>query len=302
MVSKCRRSLSFPNHPNSLPKDSKRFSKTTSHFRSTSLPCTSHPLIYQLKDHLNHLKSWAASGSTPDTRTSAWLCDGLARLKTAHDYLDDILLLPQTQDSLRHQPDWIERLLDDFLRFVDAYGIFQTLVFTLKQEHSAAQVAVRRKDESKVETYAKAMRKMEKEMGDLVSTVRCTTRSPSNNFVCNVDAELVEVILDAKEATALVSTALFSGISSSLVSKKPSWIWLGFAKKGRVEDGIQEFKQVGTECCLWGLRKKRDEELRMVLLKRMNELEDCIVKIGMGSERVFRSLISTRVSLLNVLT
>ncbi|KAI8549036.1 hypothetical protein RHMOL_Rhmol07G0320200 [Rhododendron molle] len=295
MVSKFRRSLSFPNQPNhSLPK-------STSHFRSTSLPCTSHPLISQLKDHLNHLKSWAAAGSIPDTRTSAWLCDGLAQLKTVHDYLDDILHLPKTQDSLRRQPEWIERLLEDFLRFVDVYGIFQTLVFTLKQEHSATQVAIRRKDESKIEMYAKAMRKMEKEMTNLVSTVPCTAGSSSNSFTGNVDAELVEVILDVKEVTVLVSTALFSGVSLSFVSKKPSWIGLRLGRKGRVEKGIQEFKQVGAECCLWGLRKKGDEELRRVL-KRMNELEDCVVKIEIGSERVFRSLINTRVSLLNVLT
>ncbi|KAF7137376.1 hypothetical protein RHSIM_Rhsim07G0254500 [Rhododendron simsii] len=299
MVSRFRRSLSFPNH--SLPK-------TTSHVRSISLPCRSHshPLIYQLKDHLNHLKSWAPAGSKdskPETRTSDWLCDGLTRLKTVHDYLHDILHLPQTQDSLRRQPVWIESLLEDFLRFVDVYGIFQTLVFTLKQEHSAAQVAVRRKDESKIEMYAKVVRKTEKEMSNLVSTlVRCTAGSSSNNFTCNVDAELVEVILDVKEVTVLVSTALFSGVSLSFVWKKPSWIGLTLGRKRRVlEKGIQEFKQVGTECFLWGLRKKGDEELRRVL-KRMNELEDCVVKIEMGSERVFRSLINTRVSLLNVLT
>ncbi|KAF7137669.1 hypothetical protein RHSIM_Rhsim07G0254600 [Rhododendron simsii] len=299
MVSKFRRSLSFPNHSHS--KDSKHFSNTTSHLRSASLPSTSHPLISQLKDHLNRLKSWAAAGSMPDTRTSAWLCDGLTRLKTVHNYFDDILRLPQTKNSLRRHTDWTEKLLEDFLRFVDAYGIFQTLIFALKREHSAAQVSVRRKVESKIEMYAKAMRKMDKEMGDLVSAIRCM-RNSSNNFICNVDAELVEVILDVKEVTVLVSTALFCGISLSLVSKKPSWIGSRFAKKGRVEEGIQEFKKVGTEISLWGFRKKGDEEYLRMVLKRMHELEDCIVKIEMGSERVFRSLINTRVSLLNVLT
>ncbi|KAH7846920.1 hypothetical protein Vadar_019753 [Vaccinium darrowii] len=299
MVSSFRRSLSF-----SHPKDTtKRTTSQVSHVRSTSLPCRSHPLLSQLKDHLNHLKSsWAAAGSNPVSRTSAWLCDGLAQLKTVHDYLDDILHLPQTQESLRRQPDWVDQLLEDFLRFVDAYGIFQTLVFGLKQQHSAAQVAVRRrKDESKIEVYAKAVRKMEKEMGVLVSTIRCITRiNSSNTLIFNVDAELVEAILDVKEVTVLVSTVLFSGISLSFMSKKRSWMRL--RRKGKVEEGVQEFKQVGTEyCCLWGLRKKEDEEMRMVL-KRMNELEDCIVKIEMGSERVFRSLLNSRVALLNVLT
>ena len=51
----------------------------------------------------------------------------------------------------------------------------------------------------------------------------------------------------------------------------------------------------------WGLRKKADEEVRMVL-KRMQDLERCIADVESGSEKAFRSLINTRVSLLNTLT
>jgi len=52
---------------------------------------------------------------------------------------------------------------------------------------------------------------------------------------------------------------------------------------------------------LWGLRKKGYEEVRMVL-KRMQDLEECIGDIETSGQRVFRSLINTRVSLLNSLT
>jgi hypothetical protein len=71
-------------------------------------------------------------------------------------------------------------------------------------------------------------------------------------------------------------------------------------KKVKIDEGIQEFQQIGVES-LWGLGKKEDEEVRMVL-KRMQELEGCIGDIETSGERVIRSLINTRVSLLNSLT
>ncbi|KAI8549037.1 hypothetical protein RHMOL_Rhmol07G0320300 [Rhododendron molle] len=96
--------------------------------------------------------------------------------------------------------------------------------------------------------------------------------SSSNNFICNVDAELVEVMLDVKEVTVLVSTALFSGISMSLVSKKPSWIGSRDSRrKGEWRRGFKSLNKLEQlEICLWGLRKKGDEEYLRMALKRMH--------------------------------
>lgn len=49
-------------------------------------------------------------------------------------------------------------------------------------------------------------------------------------------------------------------------------------------------------------KRRKNEEMRMEVLKRMQEMEDCVGEMERESERVFRSLISTRVSLLNILT
>ncbi|PSS19825.1 GRIP domain-containing protein [Actinidia chinensis var. chinensis] len=295
LVANFRRSLSFPNHPSHSSKPSKPF-----HVRSTSLPCGSHPLISQLKDDLAELKSWR---SNPHKRTSAWLSDGLSRLKTVHDYLDDILQLPQTRELLQNQTDLIENLLEDFLQFVDVYGIFQNLILSLKQEHSAIQVALRKKDDSKIALYRKAWKKLSKEMGKLVSTIRLIGNSSVT--LRGVDAELAEVITDVKEVTSFVSIALLNGISLPFVSQNSSWKGLRFPKKGnrvKVNEEIQEFQGVLTDS-LWSLlRQTGDDELRWMVLKKMHDLEDCVVGIEICSERVFRGLLTTRVSLLNVLT
>ncbi|KAJ0025234.1 hypothetical protein Pint_09263 [Pistacia integerrima] len=294
MVGVFKRSLSFPNkHPNRPSKP-----PISHHVRSISLPCRSHPLISQIKNEINELKTWS---SKSDNRTSAWLCDGLGRLKDVHDSLDDILQLPQTQDSLRNQHDWVEKLLEDLLRFVDVYGIFQTSVLALKEEQFAAQVAIRKKDDSRIALYLKARKKMAKEMVKLVSTVGCIGQYPvpRSMLVSIANTELAGVVSDVVEVTVLVTAALFNGISSSFASRKSSWMGLTLSKKAK-KAKVEEFQQVGVES-LWGLRKKGDEDVRMVL-KKMQHLEGCICSVESVSEKAFRSLINTRVSLLNTLT
>ncbi|XWS20868.1 hypothetical protein CRYUN_Cryun30bG0006000 [Craigia yunnanensis] len=297
MVGVFRRSLSFPNKTPNRPTK-----PPISHIRSISLPCRSHPLISQLKDEITELKTWSCN---PDNRTSAWLCDGLSRVKDVHDSLHDILQLPQTHELLRHNREWVEKLLEDFLRFTDVYGIFQTSFLALKEEQLAARMALRRKDESKIAMYLKGRKKMAKEIAKLVSSIRCIGRYsfPVSALVSIADTELVGVISDVIEVTVSVSLALFNGISLSFTSRKSSWMGLTLSKKAnnvKIEESIKEFQQIG-EANMWGFRKKGDEEVRMVL-KRMQDLERCIADVESGSEKAFRSFINTMVSLLNTLT
>ncbi|KAB2082300.1 hypothetical protein E1A91_A05G192900v1 [Gossypium mustelinum] len=298
MVGVFRRSLSFPNKTLTRPPKP----QISHHIRSISLPCRSHPLITQIKDEITDLKTWSRS---PEKPTSAWLCDGLLRLKDLQDSLHDILQLPQTQQLLSHKREWVEKLLEDFLRFVDVYGIFQTSFLSLKEEQLAARVALRRKDDSRIAVYLKGRKKMAKEIAKLVSSIRCIGRYsfPASAFVSILDTELTGVISDIIEVTVSVSVALFNGISMAFTSSKSSWIRLALTKKSKkvkIEGSIKEFEEMG-EANVWSLRRKGDEEVRMVL-ERMQNLERCIADIESGSDKAFRSLINTRVSLLNTLT
>ncbi|KAF2324764.1 hypothetical protein GH714_016696 [Hevea brasiliensis] len=300
MVGVFKRSFSFPNKlPNRPPKPS-----LSHHIRSISLPCRSHPLISQLRNGITELRIWP---SKFDNRTFSWLCDGLSRLKEVHDSLDDILQLPQTQEFLRCHPTWVDNLLEDFLHFIDVYGIFQTSVLALREEHFAAQAATRKRDDSKIVLYIKSRKKMAKEMSKLAYTIpdisKCSV--PGFDKLSITDAELVSIIEDVVEVTVSVSVAIFNGISLSFASRKSSWMGVMMrlpkrAKKVKAEEGIQELQKVNAES-LWGLRKKGEEEVKMVL-NGMQDLEGCIGGIESGGQKVFRSLINSRVSLLNALT
>lgn len=299
MVTNFRRSVSFTNPPSYTSSKPRK----ALHVRSISLPCRSHPIISQLRDGISELGSWSASGS--GSRTSAWLCDGLRRLKSVHESLDDLLHLPQTRESLRRgeYSNLIEKLLEDFLRFVDVYGMFQTLVLRLKEEYSAEQIAVRRKDDSRVAAHSKNLNRIAKEIGKLganfVSVGRLSCAAAGASY--DDEAELVEVINDVLKVTVSVSGLLFGGISnSSSFRKASSSMGLGFGMKTKnvkVEGGIRELEEIN----LGNLRKKAEEEVKMAS-KKMQGIEDRVLEIEECGERAFRSLINTRVSLLNVLT
>ncbi|GER26142.1 hypothetical protein STAS_01769 [Striga asiatica] len=284
MVSSFRRSLSYPNPPSPSARPRKAL-----HVRSASLPCRSHPIISHLRDDIAALRSFSAA-----PLTSACLCVSLRRLGSLHDSLDDLLHLPQTRDSLRAPQ--IERLLDHFLLLVDLYGTFQALALRLKDELSAAQIAVRRKDGREVATRVKNLSRISKKIGSLSPNYHAPIRKLSPY---DEEADLVEVIESVLGVTCAVSAVLFGGLSGSLALRRPWGLGFGAkAKNGSVEGGIWEFQEMSLE----KLRKLRGEEEVKMASKRMQEMEDRIVEIEGCGAKVFRSLINTRVSLLNVVT
>lgn len=297
-----RRTLSFP------VKNTNRPSKPpiSQHTRSISLPCRSHPLLSQLREHVSNLR---ACYLNPGNRTATWLCDCLRRLKDVHDTLGDILHLPQTQDFFTRNRPCVEDLLGIFLRFVDLYGIFQASIFALKEDQLAACFSLRRRDESKIRAYLKARKQMANELAKLASSIRLAGRRSGqisgSSFASGAEAELAGLLNDGVQITVAVSAVVFEGISVSLGRRKASWTaWrLGkkVAEKGKTEAAVvEELKRVGEES-LRGLKKKGDEEVKTVL-RRMQESEVCLLDVYNRTEKLSRSLTAARVSLLNTLT
>ncbi|KAI3706124.1 hypothetical protein L1987_76382 [Smallanthus sonchifolius] len=297
MVAHFRRSVSFSNTASPPPPPSFSTTKAAGkriHFRSTSLPTRSHPILFQLKYHLNQLKSHWASHMLPESLHLDRVSDALIRLRIILESLDDLLDLAPSRDSLRRHPDWVEKVLEDFLVMVDVYGTFQMQVSTLKQCVITTQLATKRKDALKKVVCLKGLKKSGNEISKLVPFLQAIRLHP----VCvtgsdlNIDFELVGVIKDVIEVIIVISEAVFSGIFGSFETRKTSWM-MGL-KKSKREKGIKEL-----ENGIWSLRNYKDGDLNK---KMMQDMENCIDGIESGSERVFRSLINTRVSLLNVLT
>ncbi|KAJ8772739.1 hypothetical protein K2173_027916 [Erythroxylum novogranatense] len=249
------RSLSIPTRLSKPPSISH-------HVRSVSLPRRSHSLISQLKDEINELK--------------VWVCDALNPLRDFSDSLHYIIQLPRTQESLRYHRNI---LLENYLRFVDVYGVFQSLVLGFKVEQVGI---VKTRDKFSLCT------EFEGRLSEFL--VQDSESVPVK------DIELVFLFEDFSEVTVLVSVAVFRRISVSCFPRKGPSMPLK-SKKPELKYGFRNLKRVKDLC---GLKKKEANEISSI--EKIQDLEWCIGGLEAGGEKVFRKLINTRVLLLHSLS
>ncbi|WOK94650.1 hypothetical protein Cni_G03355 [Canna indica] len=262
----------------SLPLPGDKPNRRPRHARSCSAPSPSHPVLSRLHALIHSLRHL-------DGRGTAAALLALARL---HAALDDLLRLPLARDPLLSCGP---RLLDDFLRLADAHGSFRSAALALKQHLSEARTAIRRRDAGRLATAVRAHRRAEKELALLAAAVGDLARVPP---AAGLQAEVAEVMSEAVAASAAASAAVFAGVAgvsaaataAASTLKRPSWAIVGALRK------LLAAQKKGTTRA----------EAEMSALERLEEAEECIEGMEKGSEKVYRSLMNTRVSLLNILT
>ncbi|KAF7105100.1 hypothetical protein CFC21_105940, partial [Triticum aestivum] len=226
---------------------------------------------------------------------------GLAHVDALHAALGDLLDLPEAQDALSGAGGSVDRLLDSFLRLVDAHGCFQEAVVALKQDVADALAAVRRRDGARLASAVRAQRGAGQELARLAATARESAVRPSRLSILGgtqgsaAEVEVTGLLMESAAATASASAALFGAVA---------------AMSGSVEAESCSCKGTAALVCLVKKNKKKSsapgcgEEGMAVaaVAERLEELEECIEELEAGSEKVFRSLVQTRVALLNIHT
>ncbi|RLN12775.1 hypothetical protein C2845_PM09G23910 [Panicum miliaceum] len=274
------RSISFPLSP-SRSSSSKQPARMASayHARSVSLPCRSHPILAHLHTHIRAVRAWAQDP------TSA--AQGLAHVDALHAALGDLLDLPEAQAALSAGAA-NDRLLDAFLRLADAHGSFQEAVVGLKRDVAEALAAIRRRDGARLASALRSQRRVGKEMARLAAAAKdgACGRPSRLGGGSAAEVEVAGLLAEAAAATASVSAALFNTVAAMSASASAA---------------ACTCKRTAALMCL--IKKVPEEEKEtMALMERLEELEECIDELESGSEKVFRSLVQTRVALLNVHT
>uniref|UniRef100_A0ACD6A624 Uncharacterized protein n=1 Tax=Avena sativa TaxID=4498 RepID=A0ACD6A624_AVESA len=294
------RSISFPLSPSRSSKP--RAPSTSSyHARSVSLPCRSHPILAHLHTHIRAVRAWAQQGPAS---ASASVAAGLAHVDALHAALGDLLDLPEAQALLSGAGASTDRFLDAFLRLADAHGCFQESVVALKQDVAEALTAVRRRDGARLASAVRAQRRAGKELARLAVAAReCAVRPSrlsilgSGGQVGAAEAEVTGLLMESAAATASASAALFGTVAAMSASV------------ASVAAESCSCKRTAALVCLVKAKKKsrsgeqvEEEETMGAVAERLEELEECIEELEAGSEKVFRSLVQTRVALLNIHT
>uniref|UniRef100_A0ACD5UKF9 Uncharacterized protein n=1 Tax=Avena sativa TaxID=4498 RepID=A0ACD5UKF9_AVESA len=264
------RSISFPLTPG-------RSSSKPRHVRSVSLPASttsSHPLLAQLNAHIAAARSLKKSPVTAS----------LAHIHALHSSISDILLLQDVQDALRRATILGDRLLEAFLLLADAHQGFQECLLHLKHATAESSAALRRGDAARAASAMRSQRRAEKELARLAASVSSVSSKCARlNFNGTEDAEMAGALLEAAATSATVTAAVFMAAASMSSASSPS----------SCSKIISVFGSFG---------KKLTQETVEQALERMQALEQCFDESDGVCDKVFRSIVQTRVSLLNIMT
>ncbi|KAF8672866.1 hypothetical protein HU200_049204 [Digitaria exilis] len=295
------RSISFPLSP--ARSSSKPRAASARHVRSISLPsCRAHPLLTHLQTTIHAARTWTAAAAEPTTSPSS----GLAHLDALHAALAELLLLPEARAALLHSAT-ADCLLDGFLVLADAHGTFQEALLDLKRHAADVQAALRRRrldhqaTTTRLAAAVRAQRHADKDLARLASSVRAAAKFPAQLVAGSSGASVAEievagVLAEAVAAIASASAAVFSAVES-VSSAATTAVIASSSKKPAATTLIS---QLVTRSSKTAVSSGEDKE--MAALDRLEHLDECIAKMETGSDRVFRSILQTRVALLNIHT
>ncbi|KAK6131435.1 hypothetical protein DH2020_034838 [Rehmannia glutinosa] len=264
------------------------------HSRSNSFPSQSHPVINDVEDQLCRLK---ASQEASASATS--ICENLASLRDLHEGINNLIQKSSVQQAISHEQgeDWINDLLEGSLRLVNLCGFSREVVCLTKESVQELESSIRRKADD-INAYVASRKKINKMVIKNLKSFNQTSAAvpEKDNDLKTIGSMLKET--EALDLSILKSVLiLLSGANGS--SKQRSWSLLlsKFAQTSRVQC---ETKQVEDLCPLNIHMSKKGTD--SIDLKQLKASEMNIQKIEEGLEALFRSLVKTRVSLLNALS
>ncbi|WJX61231.1 hypothetical protein P8452_46344 [Trifolium repens] len=252
---------------------------TKSHVRSNSFPSRSHPSSTRIEQDLNKIKTWEATS----TSTSDSITNGLSMLEDLYISLEDLLNMASTQKAISHHQGEksVEELLDGSVKILDICGITRDTMLQIKENVQTLHSSLRRRKgdssiEKSITEYNFFTKKMKKNVTKLITSLKQMECKFGASPLLNQDQEFVSVIRVLREVIVM-NISIFQSILSFLVgsaSKSKTAKWLKVAK----------------------LMHKKDAH------EKIEALENAIEMIENSLESVYRRLIKTRVSLLNIMT
>ncbi|KAL6211138.1 hypothetical protein ACLB2K_016366 [Fragaria x ananassa] len=227
-------------------------------------------------------------------------------MQDLHDCVDRLLQLPLTQQALAQEKhdNWANELLDRSLRLLDICSTAKDALLLTKECIQNLQSIIRRRGGEESDLLASEVRKyfssrkmvkksLHKAMGNLKGI-----ENKYNFSSLSKDQDTITIINKLRDVEAVTRT-VFEAILSFISGPKVSSIWSFISKKlqsKRVaceEEQVNEFAEVDA-----ALKSHKSLDNAQ---NQLNNLETCIQDQDEGLECLFRQLIKTRVSLLNIL-
>ncbi|KAL6270928.1 hypothetical protein ACE6H2_027839 [Prunus campanulata] len=278
------------------------------HTRSNSFPSRPHPVLQEVDELLCRLRSSEATSAS-----SSSISHKLSGLQDLHDCVDRLLQLPLTQQALAQVQNekWANELLDGSLRLLDVSSSAKDAILQTKECVQDLQSIIRRRGgetglTSEVRKYLSSRKMVKKAIQKAMKNLK-GTENRSTFSSLNKDDETFSVVSKLREVEA-ITLAVFESLLSFISGPKSqpsSWSLVSKmmqSKKVACEEAteINEFAEV--DAALNSLiRHKASKPSADDAHNQLDQLESCIQDQEEGLECLFRQMIKTRVSLLNIL-
>ncbi|XP_068639295.1 uncharacterized protein [Aristolochia californica] len=275
------------------------------HVRSISLPTRSHPLAATIEEDLEKLR---CSEAFSQTTSAEAICSGLCSLGEVYDLVAELLVLPQTQRVLAQTQNWVEELLDGSVKLVDMCDATRNVLLQVKEDVKDLHSALRRRKgelsmESKLRAYWSSRKKLRKEIRKHLEILKKMDGKTACSPLSDQEKHLQMVVRFLREVKSM-TVSIFHSILSFISSSPKTSKWSLISKLRLVNKVEQNGDEVGRVDLALSSLQSHITEMKSVkhAQKQMEALEVRLDSLEGGVERVFRRLIQTRVSLLNILT
>ncbi|XP_044978434.1 uncharacterized protein LOC123445511 [Hordeum vulgare subsp. vulgare] len=203
--------------------------------------------------------------SISSSNSISTVCDGLRSLANIYDGIEEIICLPSHQACSSQQRVMLDGELEASLELLDLCGAMQEFFVEMKAIIQELQVALRKGDDAAAQTKIQSYTRLAKKARNHFR--KATKKAPT-------DCRIVMLLAKAREvSTSLLDSALHL-VSKQIEMPKQSLVSKAFHKKKAV-------------VC-------KEEQL--------SELEGSIGDLESGAGHMFRKLVQSRVSLLNILS
>lgn len=276
--------------------------KSHYHVRSNSLPSRTHPLISEVEEQLSRLRASEAKSS------SSSISQKLGGLQDLHDHVDKLLQLPLTQQTLaqEHHAQWAEELLNGSVRLLDVCGIAKDVLLQTKECTNEIQSFMRRRRGGDAE-FGREVRNYLVSRKSIKKAIHKTLKgmeSKCNNKTIETVA-MVNMLSEVEAVTLSVFESLLSFVAGpKLPSKSSGWFLVSkLVHPKRVSCEDEETKLEKVDAALQSLlRTSKSDDLVHIenAQNLLGKFEPSIQNLEEELECLFRRLIKTRVSLLNI--
>ncbi|KAB5556721.1 hypothetical protein DKX38_007630 [Salix brachista] len=279
------------------------------HVRSVSFPSRSYPAIQRIEQELDKLNQWEVSSNS----ISGSICNGLSGLEDLYKGVDDLLNLASAQQVLsRHENEkCLDELLDGSVRLLDVCSIARDILLRFREQVQALQSAFRRRKgdssiESSVATFTCFMKKMIRDAKKMIASLKQMDKKLGASSLLDQDRNLSAVIRVIREVNVINSSifqSLLVFLSTSSKPKQCRWslvsklMYKGVIACEEKQENVNEIENVGAALGeLSGSEKVKNAQMKLEALETsIYDLENCL-------ERLFRPLVKSRSSLLNIIS